>query len=194
MICDNCNKIIPDDSVFCGYCGNNCSLDIKNENANPSKMKANNPEINNFDNNISYGEWKQKEKSNENKYDTAEIKKSPEIIKYDDPYVINNSFDHAVLPAGIKVINKYNRPFKTSTFFWTQVILLIPIVNIVLLFAWAFRKNSNENRKAYARSILLWISVVILALFIGTIVLWALGYPIDIGYWKNELKLAINSL
>ena len=94
----------------------------------------------------------------------------------------------------VKVINKYNRPFKTSTFFWTQVILLIPIVNIVLLFAWAFRKNSNENRKAYARSILLWISVVILALFIGTIVLWALGYPIDIGYWKNELKLAINSL
>lgn len=109
-------------------------------------------------------------------------------------FKINKSIQQDDVPADVRVVNKYNKPFKTSTFFWTQVVLLIPFLNIILLLVWAFREHSNANRKSYARSILLWILVFIFLLVIGAITLLAFGYPIDINYWLKELKLFLDSV
>ena len=47
-------------------------------------------------------------------------------------------------------------PLSTGSFFWMPVIIAIPIVGFILLLVWAFSKNTNLNRKHYARSVLLW--------------------------------------
>lgn len=256
MLCTNCGKIIPDDSSFCGYCGEHLNRDMKRDNKeieytedtkvvdknhSDASIEQDNNDIsikqdeNSSDNGEEddfpeiYGTKQEKpasseeaskttetfedkhgknksyysavdkvsankeEKSQEkSKYDTAEVKCLPNIPM--DLYKVNKSIQQSVIPAGVKVINKYNKPLSTSAFFWTQVILFLPIINIILLFIWSFRKKSNANRKAYSRSILIWLLIIIIALIIGIIVLLAFGYPMNINYWLNELKLSVNSI
>lgn len=246
MFCTSCGKIIPDDSSFCGYCGEHLNRNIEfnrdteinadkedskalfeqdndisvkmnesltddskksefSEESNVEQEKSNTTEkefkdLENKDKkNKKYwsvidkvNENKGKNAQKKNKHDTAEIKIFPNNPI--DLYKVNKSIQQSVVPAGVKVINKYNKPFNTSTFFWAQVVLLLPIVNIILLFIWAFRKNSNVNRKSYARSILIWLLLFIIMLIVGIIILLAFGYPININYWINELKQAINSM
>ncbi|CDN41147.1 MULTISPECIES: hypothetical protein [Paenibacillus] len=51
------------------------------------------------------------------------------------------------------------------------VILMIPIVNIIFLFVWAFGDSANLNRKYFARAYLLWaligivLYIILLAVF-----------------------------
>ena len=54
--------------------------------------------------------------------------------------------------------------------FITYLILMIPLVNIIMLFVWAFG-DGNENRKNFSRVQLIFmlISIVLLVLF-GTII------------------------
>ncbi|HXL01056.1 MAG TPA: hypothetical protein PLE90_06615 [Dysgonamonadaceae bacterium] len=39
--------------------------------------------------------------------------------------------------------------------------MLIPIVNIVMLFIWAFDKNINPNKSNWAKASLIWSAIVI---------------------------------
>ncbi|MCL2404277.1 MAG: hypothetical protein FWC92_01890 [Defluviitaleaceae bacterium] len=50
-----------------------------------------------------------------------------------------------------------------STKDWLLVFLifLIPCVNIIMLFVWAFSGNGNHNRRNYARAYLIFIAIII---------------------------------
>lgn len=90
--------------------------------------------------------------------------------------------------AYIRRMAKRQRPLKTASFFWTEFLLLIPGVNLVLLFVWAFRKRANANRKAFARSILIWLLLFIVFLLIVLIVMIVLGVPIDKYIWLKSFQ------
>ncbi|WP_246096844.1 hypothetical protein [Psychrobacillus soli] len=51
----------------------------------------------------------------------------------------------------------------------TMLIMIIPIVNIVMLFVWGF--GSPDKRRNYARASLIWmaISIVLIIIFYGVI-------------------------
>ena len=51
----------------------------------------------------------------------------------------------------------------------TMLILIIPIVNIVMLFIWAF--GSPDTRRNYARASLIWmaIGIVLMIIFYGAV-------------------------
>ncbi|MDI2587461.1 hypothetical protein OR571_10170 [Psychrobacillus sp. NEAU-3TGS] len=51
----------------------------------------------------------------------------------------------------------------------TMLIMIIPIVNIVMLFIWGF--GSPDKRRNYARASLIWmaISIVLIIIFYGAI-------------------------
>lgn len=102
----------------------------------------------------------------------------------------------AALPASRRMggTDKRARPMRTAGFFGTQLLLLIPVINIILLFVWAFRRRSNFNRKAYARSILIWILIALLLLLAGLLAMIILRVPIDINDWIDRLKAAVNSI
>ena len=53
----------------------------------------------------------------------------------------------------------------------TILITIIPIVNIIMLFVWAFSKNENPSKANWAKANLIWaaISVVLMILFASLI-------------------------
>ena len=51
---------------------------------------------------------------------------------------------------------KRTMPLTTANFFFTQILFLIPILNIFFIIYWSLKKDINENLKAYSRSMLIW--------------------------------------
>jgi len=50
----------------------------------------------------------------------------------------------------------------------TMLLMAIPVVNIVLMFMWAFGSNVNPSKKTYFQAMLIWIAVgVVIGIVIG---------------------------
>lgn len=77
---------------------------------------------------------------------------------------------------------KKRRPMSTSAFFFTRLALFIPVINILLVFIWAFRRKTNQNRQAYARSILIWVMVWVLVAVVTLMALLSLGFDFNYMY------------
>ncbi len=75
--------------------------------------------------------------------------------------------------------NNY-RPVSTGDWVVTFLLLCIPIVNIILLFVWAFGSNTPISKANFAKASLIWMLIAIalnVALFIvfGAAILAALN-------------------
>lgn len=57
-------------------------------------------------------------------------------------------------------------PMTLSDWVITLVLSFIPIVNIILLFVWAFGSNTNINKKNYAKAQLLMFLIMIVLYFL----------------------------
>ncbi|MDD6489902.1 MAG: hypothetical protein PUG48_08840 [Clostridia bacterium] len=55
---------------------------------------------------------------------------------------------------------KEQSPISTSKAFLLQLVLFVPIVNIITALIFGFRKNSNLNMKAYSRAFCIWCVIV----------------------------------
>ena len=55
---------------------------------------------------------------------------------------------------------KENNPISTAKAFALQLVLFVPIVNIITALIFGFRKNSNLNMKAYSRAFCIWCVIV----------------------------------
>ena len=58
-----------------------------------------------------------------------------------------------------------SQPMTFKDWILTDLLLLIPIANIVLMFVWAFGKNVNKSKKAFFQAQLI-ICAVVLVLYI----------------------------
>ena len=70
----------------------------------------------------------------------------------------------------IPVANKYE-PVSFGDWMLTMLICAIPLVNIVMLFVWAFGSSTNPSKANWAKAGLLWavIAVVLWVVFFGTL-------------------------
>lgn len=61
-----------------------------------------------------------------------------------------------------------NRPVSVSDWMVTYILLCIPIVNIIMLFVWAFG-SSPESKANWAKATLLWMVIggVLVAILLG---------------------------
>lgn len=57
----------------------------------------------------------------------------------------------------------------------TLLVSAIPIVNIIMLFVWAFGSNTNLNKSNWAKAALIWILIVIV-LWVLLIVLFGASF------------------
>lgn len=48
---------------------------------------------------------------------------------------------------------------KVSEFFWTDFLLAIPLVGLILALVWGFSSDVNQNKRNYCRAKLIWILV-----------------------------------
>lgn len=64
-----------------------------------------------------------------------------------------------------------------STTDWLITILLttIPLVNIIMLFIWAFGTDANPNKKNYAKATLIWFAIMV-ALYLVLIMIFGAAY------------------
>ncbi len=62
------------------------------------------------------------------------------------------------------------RPMTVGEWFFTILILGIPLVNIVMYLVWGFGSSGNLNRRNFCRAAMLW-AVIGIALFILFVVL-----------------------
>jgi hypothetical protein len=71
--------------------------------------------------------------------------------------------------------NPNYRPVSMQEWLVTGILMCIPIVNIVLLFVWAFGNNAPISKKNWAMATLLWFLIV----FVIFLILSALGISIE---------------
>ncbi len=76
---------------------------------------------------------------------------------------------------------------------WEYVLLFlvtaIPVVNIVMLCIWAFRKEENVNRKNFARAALIFVGIgIVITVMIGAIFLQVILYGVAYGIheWNTD--------
>jgi succinate dehydrogenase/fumarate reductase cytochrome b subunit len=71
--------------------------------------------------------------------------------------IINNTAEKT------SINNVENTPISVKEWVVTILLLVIPIVNIIMLFLWAFGKETSATKSNFAKAYLLWI-------LIGTVV------------------------
>jgi hypothetical protein len=49
----------------------------------------------------------------------------------------------------------------TGDWFVTQLVLAIPLVNIIMLLVWGFSSSGNQNRRNFCRATLIWAAIAI---------------------------------
>ncbi len=79
--------------------------------------------------------------------------------------------------------NKLKVPLKTRSFILMEFLLCIPILRIVMLFIWSFGKNTNLNKKAFARSILIFWFILYVILI--PIAIYAYTHYFNLVYMQN---------
>jgi len=59
----------------------------------------------------------------------------------------------------------------------TMLIMIIPVVNFIMLFVWAFGSNTQESKANWAKAQLVWlvIGIILLFLFWGTFAALVVG-------------------
>ena len=116
-------------------------------------------------------------------------------------YSTNTSFSEEALDDDenknilqLNTLQKKYLPVSTISFFFLQILFLIPLINLIFLFLFSFKKNINKNRKSFARSVLVWYALFCTALLALVAVLVVLRYPIDLHFWFTKFKELVNSV
>ena len=63
-------------------------------------------------------------------------------------------------------------PVSTGDWFLTMLIMVIPLVNLIMLFVWAFGGGAKASKSNWAKASLIWmlISIVLTVVFWGAII------------------------
>lgn len=62
-------------------------------------------------------------------------------------------------------------PYGTLRFLGSLLLLLIPVLNVVLIFRWAFAWGVNINKRNFARAVLLCV-LIVAVLHVAALVVW----------------------
>ncbi len=67
-------------------------------------------------------------------------------------------------------------PMKVGEYILTFIIFSIPVVNIIMMFVWAFGSNVNVNKKNYSRAVLIMGLIgAVLAIIFSSVIIGALA-------------------
>lgn len=106
-------------------------------------------------------------------------------------------------PIKIEKDNSTSKPVSFLNWLGTYALLLIPyaggLVFIVMLFVWAFKEDTPESKKNWARSTLIFVAVMIIFLVINIMILLNSGIlqsmlngTFDFNSYSNSLYQSLN--
>jgi uncharacterized protein YacL len=67
----------------------------------------------------------------------------------------------------------------------TNLLMLIPVANIVLMFMWAFGSNVNPSKKTYFQATLIWFAIGIVFGIILAVVFSAMFYTVFLPFFES---------
>lgn len=205
MFCSYCGQDLPEDILICQACGSKPDI------PNPiEENSTNEPEV--------FSTKEENQQNNDNNTNEQIIEEQGQAIEGQTPereeaayipknnmrsttvdhnltlqQLIENEHEHILERDQILDMNsKRIKPLKTTNFFLIQLVMLLPIINLILLCIWAFRGKTNLNLKAFARASLIWfvlLNILVLSLFITMLIM---RYPISISHWFEDFKAYIN--
>lgn len=71
-------------------------------------------------------------------------------------------------------IEQANPVISVKEWMLTILLLAIPVVNIIMLFVWAFSSGTNQTKANYAKASLLWLAIgIVLYIIFGVIIFGA---------------------
>lgn len=150
MICKKCGRELPENAKFCGVCGSPTfnltdytAPGQPTENADASKRAP-----------------------------QPEPKAEPQTKSAPPPsYQQKSAGGYAPNGYTASFLPEQKEPLTTGAFLCMDLLMLVPILNVVLLILWGFGGDANINRRNWARSRLVWIGIglgiMILLLIIG---------------------------
>ena len=73
---------------------------------------------------------------------------------------------------GIQKTDREYQPMSISDWLVTYLIMLIPLVNLIMIFVWGFGSNTQPSKANWAKASLIWFSILIIVyvLFLGIII------------------------
>lgn len=108
--------------------------------------------------------------------------------------VPQNILDNSENTNCVHAKKDYSVPLSTTAFFFMQVIFLIPILNLICLLIWSFKKNINANQRSFSQSVLIWYIFIGVAILATLLTFMILKYPISLNHWFLAFKNFINSI
>lgn len=78
--------------------------------------------------------------------------------------------------------DKYIKPLTTTNFFLIQLLFLIPILNVFFIIYWSLKNGINDNLKAYARSMLIWLIIAAFFSIFAILTLFFMHYPLSFSF------------
>ncbi|MDQ5983578.1 MAG: hypothetical protein RUMPE_00602 [Eubacteriales bacterium SKADARSKE-1] len=175
MFCTNCGKKVPFKTKTCPFCDSEIIIENESEQDDEENQALES-------NNVETDEEKENDDKSLNDQEQAVIEETDDNLSKEN---VKTFFPH---------YSKYDVPLSTASFFFMQLVFFIPVINIFLLLIWSFKKNTNRNRKAYSRSILIWFLSISVILSFLLIIMIIMRYPIGLGFWFQEFKKFINTI
>lgn len=84
------------------------------------------------------------------------------------------------------------KPLNTWSFIWRKLLFMIPIVNIVVLFVFAFAEGINKNSRSYARAALIGLLTAALLFAVAAVLCYL--YTDEIIGWVRSLVEKLMSM
>lgn len=140
-----------------------------------------------------YTETSSKIKKTAKKENSNDVKsKSSEVISLDTELSLQDIIDNEreeILERN-ETLNRQGKkfkPIKTGSFLLMRLSMIIFPLNIILLIFWSFGKNTNSNRKAFARSSLIYYIILTIIILTLLALLILSGVPIIPDYLFNQI-------
>lgn len=197
MICPNCGKEAADGALFCTGCGVRLDNLPKQEKMTASENSNNDDSSvmdavftsdaadgtheTNSGNTVAENSGERMSAAND---DNLKAQPANEISTEKDKNAAPCESAAAVQPPV--------KPLSTWSFIWRKLLFMIPIVNIIVLFVFAFAEGINKNSRSYARAALIGL-LTAAVLFAAAAVLCYL-YTDEIIGWVRSLVEKLMSM
>ncbi len=152
MYCKECGSELSEGAIFCGSCG---------EKAQPLEEATVMEAKSVPDESIVVGSYTTQAEDHE-PLPTREESADKSTATVQERF---NQTDQRAVESPVRKVDSRELPMTLGAWIGTFLLLLIPVVNIVLPFVWAFGSDVNRSKKTFFQAMLL-VNLVMIVLFI----------------------------
>lgn len=196
MICPNCGKEAADGALFCTGCGGRLDNLPKQEKMTASE-NSNNDDSSVMDavftSDAADGTHEANSENTVAENNDVAGAANDDNLKAQPANEISTEKDKNAAPCeSAAAVQPPVKPLSTWSFIWRKLLFMIPIVNIVALFVFAFAEGINKNSRSYARAALIGLLTAAVLFAVAAVLCYL--YTNEIIGWVRSLVEKLMSM